>query len=135
MTRLGLADGNNDLGVNALAGERVWDVQSKFRLRVGPLEPGAVPGISPLAEPSANARRSSCSSHLIRFYVGPELDFDVQLVLKADEVPDCQLPKGRAEGPSLGWNTWLRSEPFAQDADDAVFPAQVLTKVDGEPIL
>ena len=28
---------NNQLGVNLVVGERVWDVQSKFRLRLGPL--------------------------------------------------------------------------------------------------
>ena len=28
---------NNQLGVNLVVGERVWDVQSKFRLRIGPL--------------------------------------------------------------------------------------------------
>ena len=28
---------NCELGVNAVAGERVWDVGSKFRVRIGPL--------------------------------------------------------------------------------------------------
>jgi len=28
---------NNQLGVNLVVGERVWDVQGKFRLRIGPL--------------------------------------------------------------------------------------------------
>ena len=135
MTRLGLANGNNDLGVNALAGDRVWDVQSKFRLRVGPLGLARFQAFLPSPSRAANRNAFFLLSHLTRFYVGPELDFEIQLVLRADEVPDCQLPKGRAEGPGLGWNSWLRSEPFTSDADDAVFPAQVLTKVDGAPIL
>src|SRR5262249_5064658 len=28
---------NNQLGVNLIVGERIWDVQSKFRLRIGPV--------------------------------------------------------------------------------------------------
>src|SRR5262249_16632242 len=28
---------NNQLGVNFVVGERTWEVQSKFRLRIGPL--------------------------------------------------------------------------------------------------
>src|SRR5262249_39960200 len=36
-SRMGGEDGNNQLGVNLVAGERVWDVQSKIRVRMGPL--------------------------------------------------------------------------------------------------
>jgi type VI secretion system protein ImpH len=135
MTRIGLENGNNRLGVNALAGERVWDVQSKFRLRVGPLSLSRFQAFLPSPSRSANRNAFFLLTHLTRFYVGPELDFEIQLVLKADEVPDCQLPRSKADGPTLGWNSWLRSEPFANDTDDAVFPAQVLTRVDGAPIL
>ena len=35
LTRLGAA--NNRIGVNMIAGARVWDNQSKFRLKFGPL--------------------------------------------------------------------------------------------------
>jgi type VI secretion system protein ImpH len=59
-------------------------------------------------------------SQLTRLYAGPHYDFDVQPVLLADEVPWCQLD-GAGAGPRLGWNTWLRNEPFAHDVDDAVF--------------
>ena len=36
-TRMGGPEGSNALGVNTVAGERVWDVQGKIRLRIGPL--------------------------------------------------------------------------------------------------
>ena len=29
---------NNEIGVNFILGERVWDVQSRFRVRLGPLK-------------------------------------------------------------------------------------------------
>jgi len=51
-------------------------------------------------------------------YVANQLGFDVQLVLRASEVPDCKLGKGAR----LGWSTWLKNKPgpFEKDADDLV---------------
>ena len=53
-----------------------------------------------------------------------ELDFEIQLVLRADEVPQCQLSEAAAVGPCLGWNTWVHGEAFPHDADDAVFQGE-----------
>ena len=58
---------------------------------------------------------------MTRTFVGPELDFDVQPVLKPEEVPPCRLTPQEDEGPYLGWNTWLKCQPFTRQADDAVF--------------
>ena len=101
----------NQLGRGAVAGERVWDVQSKFRLRVGPVD---YPSFRRLM-PSGDRLLSLCQ--FVRTYVGPEWDFDVQLVLRREEVP-----RGQLGGSSrLGWNAWVRSEEFAHDVEDAVF--------------
>ena len=56
-----------------------------------------------------------------RSYVGPDLEFDVQLVLRSADVPTCRLNDDEAAGPRLGWNTWTSSLPFEQDVKDAVF--------------
>ncbi len=104
---------NNELGMNLVAGEQVWDVQSKFRLRLGPLTYGQFRALMP---DRAALRRVA---ELARSYVGVEFDFDVQLVLRAAEVPRCRLGGG-AEGAHLGWNTWVSSGPPAHDAADAV---------------
>jgi type VI secretion system protein ImpH len=103
------------LGVNALAGDRVWEVQSKFRLRVGPLTYAQFRALMP----NGGALRAFCQ--LTRSYAGPEFDFDVQPVLRAAEVPWCRLGPGEADGPYLGWNTWARSSPFREDVADTVF--------------
>jgi type VI secretion system protein ImpH len=60
-------------------------------------------------------------AHLVRLYVGPELDFDVQLVLRAQDVPAFELREANGCGPQLGWNTWVRSQAMTRDAEDAVF--------------
>jgi type VI secretion system protein ImpH len=109
---------NNRLAVDLVVGTRIYDVQSKFRLKIGPLRysqfyqfmPGG-PNLGPLGQ-------------LTRSFVGPQLVFDVQLLLKADEVPWLRLGASGTQRPYLGWNTWLRSQPFTQDVDDAVFAVE-----------
>jgi type VI secretion system protein ImpH len=157
--------GNNALGKDLVVGERVWDVQSKIRLRLGPLggdqfrefipdrappavgcslprgadssrgvceewanrrdERGATEGLRGASDSLQGDRRRFGTFfllvHLVRLYLGPELDFDVQLVLQARDVPPTRLDADGVPGSRLGWDTWLLSLPAAEDADDAVF--------------
>jgi type VI secretion system protein ImpH len=123
-SRMGGAEANNQLGVNLVAGERVWGVQSKIRVRLGPLSYARFSEFIPDRSPVPQRKSFFLLAHLIRLYVGPELDFDVQLVLKAAEVPDCRLIDGPAGPPRLGWNTWVCSQPLPRDAADAVFEGE-----------
>ena len=109
------------LGVNTVVGERVWDVQGFFRVRLGPLSYGQFAAFLPHRAEGNGPRTADLMARLVRFYAGPELDFDLALVLKAAEVPACRLPEGPQPGPALGWNSWLANEPVAQDAEDAAF--------------
>jgi type VI secretion system protein ImpH len=106
---------NCQLGRNVTVGQRVWSVENKFRIRLGPLTYDQfcrfLPGRSGLV--------SLCQ--LARTYVGPESDFDVQPVLEAAEVPRSQLGGLIQNASYLGWNTWLRSRPMPHDAGDAIF--------------
>jgi type VI secretion system protein ImpH len=106
---------NNRLGVDAIVGRRVWSVESKFRIELGPLTYEQFQRFMP------SGRLLAPLCQMVRTYVGPEYDFDVQPILMADEVPWCQLGKNGASPSRLQWNTWLRSRPFPRDADDAVF--------------
>src|SRR3984885_6865992 len=76
---LGAQSLNNQLGEGAIAGDAVWDSQARFRVRLGPLKLvkflGFLPGTRAIKE----------LRDLVRFYVGPIAQFDVLLVLKADE--------------------------------------------------
>lgn len=106
---------NNCLGFNFIVGERVWDIQSKIRLRITGLSWPEFRSLMP------DGDRLLPLCQVTRFYVGQELDFDVQPVLKPDEVPWCQLEPRADPGPRLGWNTWLRTDRFSRAVDDAVF--------------
>jgi type VI secretion system protein ImpH len=129
---LGPDDGNNALGLNTVAGERVWDVLGRIRLRLGPLPYRTFAEFVPDRSPTPEHKAIFMLMHLIRLFVGPELSFDVQVVLQAAEVPVCCLAPGEDDGPRLGWNTWLRSYQAEDDADDAVFEGQEITWVNAE---
>jgi type VI secretion system protein ImpH len=110
---------NNRLGQDLVIGERVWGVESKFRLRVGSLTYRQFLGFMPHVGASL---RPLCQ--MTRSYVGPEFLFDVQLVLLAAEVPGTRLGADGDGRPYLGWNTWVCGEPCTRDVDDAVFAAE-----------
>lgn len=108
-------DTNSVLGQSVVIGQRVWDVEGKFRTRVGPL--GYV-GFRRLM-PSGDVLQPFCQ--MIRTYAGPQFEFDVQVLLKAAEVPCCRLGGDGADPSRLGWNTWVLSAEVDHDVSDAVF--------------
>ena len=102
------------LGSGAVLGESVWDRQSKFRVRLGPLSldeyESFLPGREPLSE----------LVDWVRLYLGFELDWDLHLVLRRDDVPPMRLGgSGR-----LGWTSWLGSRRSEVDADDLCLDAE-----------
>ena len=101
------------LGVDAVAGEQVWDAQARFRLRIGPMD---LPAFRRFFE--AGGVRAQLNA-AVREAVGPALDFDLRLVLKREEVPRLKL--GDAANPAfLGQTTWLCEATPAHDRDDAI---------------
>jgi type VI secretion system protein ImpH len=109
-TRLGHGRVAERLGVGAVAGERVPDVQSRFRIWLGPLSladyESHLPGGKPFRQVLA----------WLRNYVGYEITWDVRLVLRRDEVPRATL----GSTTKLGWTTWLGERRSHEDAADLV---------------
>ena len=109
---------SRQLGVGAVAGDSVWNAHAAFRVRIGPL---------PLARyrqflPDGEAYREAMA--LVRLFAERSLEFDIQPVLKAEEVPYCELTRDNRCSPRLGWLGWLKVKEFSKDAGDAVFPAK-----------
>jgi type VI secretion system protein ImpH len=117
------------LGENAIAGSQVWDCTSRFRLRLGPLNYERFEDLLPDPAPIRQRKTFFLVAQLARLFVGPELDFDVQLVLAAEEVPEAGFIDGPGAGPRLGWNVWLISESPPAPVDDAVFEGEWVTVV------
>jgi type VI secretion system protein ImpH len=103
------------LSADAVIGESYWDVQSSFTIQIGPVDYGAFSSFMP---DGANLRRLV---DLTRLHVNPDLGFRVELCLMRHEVPRIELDERPSVPPLLGWNTWLRHEPLAQDARDASY--------------
>jgi len=114
---------NNRLGGSAVLGEGVWDVESRFRIRIGPLQNSAQ---FYRFLPVALGDELRVLQQLVRVYAGPELEFDVQLVLPRDCSLQVELGGHQESCPLLGWNVWLRSGPFETENGDAVFSDEVI---------
>jgi type VI secretion system protein ImpH len=112
----------NALGVDTVLGMRAWDEQGKFRLRIGPLDRAAFERFLPQSDDARNG--FAALTGLARFYAGPDLDFDVRLVLQGDQVPRLTLGRSRDGGqPRLGWNTWLGHRLRHGNREEALFDA------------
>jgi len=100
-------------------GSHVWDCQQKFRIIIGPLTleqyrrmlPGGIVAGKPAGRESLEAMVAA-----VRTYVGDELDWDLQMILRKEETPPVQL----GEQGQLGWTTWMPPEVIPRDPDDLV---------------
>jgi type VI secretion system protein ImpH len=109
------AASNGRLGSTACAGSRVWTVQDRFRLQLGPLDYSTFARFTPAGD------LFPLLCELVRLYAGTELAFEIQPLLKPDSVPQSQLRSHPEAATRLGWNSWLRSRPFERPAADAIF--------------
>jgi type VI secretion system protein ImpH len=108
--RLGEARMTGTLGSTAIVGSRIWECQYKFRVIMGPMGyrdyQRMLPGGDSLMRLKDWARN----------YIGDELVWDLQLILRKEEVPAASLGRsGR-----LGWSTWIKSQPLPRDADNLI---------------
>jgi type VI secretion system protein ImpH len=93
---------SRQLGFGAVAGDEIWDRQSRAQIRIGPL----------LAERYRDFLPEGTSFEplqaIVRFFSGNDVEYEVQLILKQEEVPQCKLgdEPGRTQ---LGWFTWMKS--------------------------
>lgn len=107
-TRIGVRGQHQRLGKTASMGTRIWDQQSAFEVRLGPLTlaqfqdflPGGT-AWKPLHE-------------LTRFYAGSQFQLAFRFTLQAAQVPEMRLGKAR-----LGWTAWLKTDEFAADDSQA----------------
>ena len=112
---LGAREGYSEqLGFGAVVGNEIWDQQSRVRIKLGPLTFEQYRDFLP--DGSAHRQLRAFTS----FYAGNEFDVEVQLILRREDVPFCELAPREDEGLQLGWTTWAKSEPFRRDPGDTV---------------
>lgn len=107
---------SQELGKGAVLGDETWDQHSRVRIKLGPLS------LAQYLEflPSGSAYEPLRA--LTRFYSNEEFEFEIQLILRRDEVPRCELGAKEDGAPRLGWVTWVKSKEMERDPADAVLP-------------
>ena len=105
---------SEQLGQGAVVGDELWDQQSGVRIRLGPLSLEQYREFLPDG-PAHEPMRA-----LVRIFAGNELEFEVQLVLRKEERPPCELGGDGPDAPRLGWLTWAGTAPPAQDPDQSI---------------
>ena len=118
--RLGESPNTGALGQTTTVGGRVWDHQSKFRVRIGPLK---LPDYLRLLP---GGKSLDAVKAIVRNYVGDQIGWDLNPVLAQPEVPQtCLGQAGR-----LGWTTWVKSRPLGRDGDDLKLDPSISATID-----
>jgi len=110
---LGTAQPAAQLGVGSVLGDEIWDQQSRARICIGPLSRERYSQFLP------GGRGYIALCALLQMLFGPEIGFDVRLILKKKDVPSIELDDDKAL--PLGWMTWLKSVPeFDRNPGDTI---------------
>ena len=112
-TAVGEEEVSTSLGLGAVAGDEVWDPQARVRIRLGPLDRAGYDAFLPGGKSHALLRS------LTRFFSDDQFEFEVQPVLRKDEVPPC-LPGDEAVEFRLGWSTWLCTREPDHDMENTL---------------
>jgi type VI secretion system protein ImpH len=91
------------LGADMIVGASVYDRGGKLRISVGPV------GLEQFLRFLPTGRTMAQTRELVRLYLVAELEFDVEVWLRGDEVPPAKL--GEGVGSMLGWTTWPATAP------------------------
>ncbi|MCK0195930.1 type VI secretion system baseplate subunit TssG [Ancylobacter sp. 6x-1] len=103
-SRLGMR--NSVLGADAMVGASFYSITDKITVRVTAEDLAAYERLLPagaLAAPMAD---------LVFFYIGEALEWDVELAIRAHDVPAARLGRSGA----LGWTSWLAPRPAPEHA-------------------
>lgn len=106
---------SEQLGMGAVVGDEVWNQQAGARVRIGPLSLDQYLDFLP------NGSAYEPLKSLLRFWTNDEISFEVQLILRRDEVPRCELGGIGPEAPQLGWVTWMKSNAIDRHPEEAIF--------------
>lgn len=106
---------NLALGNNAIIGSRFRDRQSMFRIQIGPLRwvefLKFLPGMSEMKS----------IVELTHRFASQHLDFEIQLLVRADRVPPMAFGLESSNPLSLGQTTWLGTPQPDRILDDVCF--------------
>jgi len=106
--RLGGSKETASLGETSTLGGRVWSCSQKFRVVMGPLN---LQQYTRMAFGGTSLKRLTS---LVRSYIGDELTWDVELILKKEETPFIRL----GQAGHLGQTSWCITKTPEKDLRD-----------------
>ncbi|MGQ5523275.1 type VI secretion system baseplate subunit TssG [Chitinimonas sp. PSY-7] len=98
------------LGESACCGARLWERQSRLRLRFGPLRSKAYRSLLP------DGAGSSALRSLLQYWCGISVEFEVQLILHRDDVAPARL---NGMSGQLGRDAVISSRAAPDHVDEA----------------
>ncbi|MCL2163298.1 MAG: type VI secretion system baseplate subunit TssG [Oscillospiraceae bacterium] len=110
-TSLGLKTPAGQLARGAICGKSVLDHRHRFRICIGPLKLSEYIAFLP-GRPHFKQLRD-----WVRNYVGYEFSWDIQMILRHDEVLPVRLG---SEMCMLGWTNWVKPPPTIGDRGDLI---------------
>lgn len=110
-----------ELGQNTILGDEAFVQDAKFRVCIGPLSPELYASLLPANQGQSQGRRFRQLVQLIRLIAGPDLDFEIQLLLAAGNLSGCLLGAEGPFAPRLGQSAWLLSEEQGPGFTDTIF--------------
>lgn len=99
--QLGTSRSSASLGISSVVGARVRGVQQRLRICLGPLQRDEFQRFLPGGEALPALKAA------MRQQLGDEIGWDLQLLLRADQVPQMQLGRGGR----LGLDGWMGPRP------------------------
>jgi type VI secretion system protein ImpH len=105
---------SRQLGFGAVVGDEVWNQQSRVRIKLGPMPLTRYRDFLPDGSAYEPLRAFT------RFFSNDEFDFEVQLILRREDVPGCEIGAADGEAPRLGWVAWLKSAPLERNPGDTI---------------
>ena len=104
---------NATLGMGAMLGSRCWERHSRVELRIGPLPMAQYEQFLP--------RATACKAleAMVALFSSPTLEFQVRLVLRADEVKPVCL--GTPSSAGLGAGAFLLTKSGVVESDELVY--------------
>jgi type VI secretion system protein ImpH len=103
------------LGKGAVVGDEIWDQQFRARIKIGPLSRAQYVEFLPTGSAFGPLKA------LTRSFCGDEIEFELQLLLRREEVPLSCLGVDESDGRPLGWLTWLNSKgDLGRDPSDTI---------------
>lgn len=122
-SQLGLA--NVRLGHNSIAGSAILDQNSCFRIVIGPVNYTEYLTLYP----GSGCLHELCA--ITQLFAGDGLAFDVQIILKKEDMPFSRL--GSGETSRLGWNLWARTAPAVEDSTQTIITSNAALLTESSP--